>query len=478
MVLTPGGCGNISLLAFFHPEAAFPFPGQFTSDSVESFTQVAFNLHLREHLMPEQLRGNAVVAQSGGPTTVINASACGVIQECLRQPAIGAVYGASSGIMGILQEDLFDLRAEPAETIEGLRRTPSSAIGSCRYKLGDLSKDRGQYERILDVFRAHDIRYFFYIGGNDSMDTADKVSRLARELNYDLRVMGVPKTIDNDLVPTDHCPGFGSTAKYLAACTMEAGRDTEAMYTVDTITILEAMGRNTGWLAASAGLARRSEEDAPHLIYVPEIPFQAERFLQDVRGVLKRLGRAFIVASEGLVTEKGEYLSAGAGQFATDMFGHKQLGGVADFLQQLIEKEIGVKARYNKLGTNQRNAMHFASKTDSDEAYMCGQEAVRQAASGTTGFMVTLVRQSSQPYRCGTGLAPLTEAANGVKKLPREYLDEAGTGISQKMRDYASPLIRGEVPIKIGDDGLPEFVRFKRQSVASKLAKFEVKGKK
>ena len=417
------------------------------------------------------------MAQSGGPTTVINASACGVIEEALRQGAIGDLYGANNGILGIVQEDLFDLRAESAETVAGLRHTPSAAVGSCRYKLGDLTKDRNKYQRILDVFGAHGIRYFFYIGGNDSMDTADKVNRLAAEEGYELRVVGVPKTIDNDLAATDHCPGFGSVAKYLAASVMEAGRDTEAMYTFDAVTIVEAMGRNTGWIAAAAGLARRHEDDAPHLLYVPEVPFNVERFLSDVREVHRRLGRVFLVASEGLVDEKGEYLAAQAGRFATDAFGHRQLGGVAEFLQSLIEKEIGIKARYNKPGTFQRNAMHFASKTDSDEAYRCGQEAVRKAVAGTTGVMVTLVREGDEPYRCGTGVAPLAEVANGVKRLPRDYLDTAGTQISEAMRRYAGPLIRGEVPVPLGPDGLPLFVRFRRQPVARKLAAFAGKTK-
>ncbi|HXG08194.1 MAG TPA: 6-phosphofructokinase [Gemmataceae bacterium] len=427
--------------------------------------------------MAEQLRGNAVVAQSGGPTAVINASACGVIQECLRQSAIADIYGANNGILGIVHEDLFDLRAESAETIEGLRRTPSAAIGSCRYKLGDLTNDRDKYQRLLDVFRAHNIRYFFYIGGNDSMDTADKLNRLAQAENYELRVMGVPKTIDNDLVATDHCPGYGSVAKFLATVVMEAGRDTEAMYTFDPVTIVEAMGRNAGWIAAAAGLARRQEEDAPHLIYVPEIPFSVERFLNDVREVHRRLGRCLVVASEGLVDEKGEYITAQTGKFATDAFGHRQLGGIADFLQRLVEQEIGIKCRYNKLGTFQRNAIHFASRTDSDEAYLCGQEAVRRAVAGTTGFMVTLVRESDRPYRCGTGLAPLAEVANGVKYLPRHYMDVAGTQITEAMRQYAGPLIVGEVPIRIGPDGLPEFVRFQRRPVPKKLPAFVGKGK-
>jgi 6-phosphofructokinase 1 len=420
----------------------------------------------------EPLQGNAVVAQSGGPTAVINASACGVIQEALRQSAIRDLYGANNGILGIIQEDLFDVRAESAETIEGLRYTPSAAIGSCRYKLGDMEKDRSKFQRLLDVFRAHNICYFFYIGGNDSMDTADKINRLAGEEGYELRVMGVPKTIDNDLVATDHCPGYGSVAKYLATAVMEAGRDTEAMYTFDAVTIIEAMGRNTGWIAAAAGLARRREDEAPHLIYVPEIPFNRERFLADVGEVHRRLGRVFIVVSEGLVDEKGEYLTAQASSLAVDAFGHRQLGGVADYLQRLIEQEIGVKARYNKLGTCQRNAIHFASRTDSQEAYLCGQQAVRQAMDGKTGFMVTLVRESEQPYRCGTGLAPLAEVANGVKYLPRDFLDVAGTQTTEALRRYLGPLVLGEVPIRMGSDGLPEFSRFQRRPVPRKLPAF------
>ncbi len=412
------------------------------------------------------------MAQSGGPTTVINASACGVIQEFLRQDAPGDLYGANNGILGIVQEDLFDLCAESAETIEGLRRTPSAAIGSCRYKLGDLTADREKYQRILDVFRAHNIRYFFTIGGNDSMDTADKITRLASEVDYELRVIGVPKTIDNDLPLTDHCPGYGSVAKYLATAVMEAGRDTEAMVTFDAVTILEVMGRNTGWIAAATGLARRHEDDAPHLIYVPEIPFSVERFLSDAREVHRRLGRIFVVASEGLADDRGEYVSAQTGQFASDAFGHRQLGGVADFLQRLVEREIGIKCRYNRPGTCQRNAMHFASRTDSDEAYRCGQEAVRQAVAGATGYMVTLVRDSDEPYRCGTGLAPLAEVANGVKRLPRDYLDVAGTQITPAMQRYVAPLVLGEAPIRIGRDGLPEFVRFQRRPVPRRLPAF------
>lgn len=420
------------------------------------------------------LRGNAVVAQSGGPTAVINSSACGVIEEALQhRDVLADIYGANNGILGIVQEDLFDLGAESYDTIANLRCTPSSAIGSCRYKLGDLGKDQEKYQRLLDVFAAHDIRYFFYIGGNDSMDTAGKVDRLAREQGYDLRVMGVAKTIDNDLVGTDHCPGYGSVAKYLATCVMEAGRDTEAMYTFDPVTIMEAMGRNTGWIAAATGMARRQADEAPHLIYVPEIPFSQERFLAEVQEVHRRLGRVFVVVSEGIKNDKGQYVAA---QAEVDAFGHRQLGGVADFLRQLVTRELGLKARYNKLDTCQRNAIHFASRTDGDEAYLCGQEAVRQALAGTTGKMVSLCRTADRPYRCEPGLVDLAEVANGVKYLPREYMDTAGTHISEAMRAYVGPLLQGEIPIRLGTDGLPVFARFQRRPIQRKLAPFVGKG--
>ncbi len=410
-----------------------------------------------------------LVAQSGGPTAVINASACGVIQEAHRHTEVAGILGANDGILGVLREDLFDLGAEPAETIEGLRWTPSAAIGSCRYKLGDLKQHADKYARILEVFEAHEVRYFIYIGGNDSMDTADKVNRLAEERGRALRVLGVPKTIDNDLACTDHCPGYGSAAKFLAACAMEAGRDTEAMHTFDAVTILEVMGRNTGWLAAATGLSRREEADAPHLIYVPEIPFRVEAFVEDVRRVLRERHGALVVVSEGLVNEQGEYVASAAGRFATDAFGHRQLGGIADYLCQVVEKEVGVKARFNKLGTTQRNAVHFASGTDNDEAYRCGQEAVRQALAGASGVMVSLVREENRPYRCGMGLAKLSEVANGVKRLPRDFMDRRGTGISEAMRAYAGPLLHGEAPVRIAADGLPAFVRFQRRAIEKRL---------
>ena len=415
---------------------------------------------------------NAIVAQSGGPTTVINSSACGVIQEAIGGGKIGRVFGATNGILGVLKEDLFDISAEKCETIEALKRTPAAAIGSCRYKLKSLDQSRADYERILDVFKAHDIHYFFYAGGNDSMDTADKVNKLAADTGYELVCIGVPKTIDNDLAYTDHCPGYGSVAKYVATCAMEAGRDTEALYTHDTCTILEVMGRNAGWIAAATGLARRCDKDAPHLIYMPEAAFSFEKFVTDVKAVHKEFGGVFIVAGEGLKDENGEYVTADSGAFSKDDFGHVQLGGVADMLKAVIEKEVGIKARCNKLGTNQRIAMHFASLTDINEAYMCGHAAVKAAMSGINGKMVTLVREAGSEYNCTTGLAELSDVANGEKKVPREYINDAGNGVTEAMRDYVRPLVLGEAPITVGQDGLPVYMRFERKALEKKLPQY------
>jgi len=415
---------------------------------------------------------NAIVAQSGGPTAVINSSACGVIQQAMRSGKIGSVFGATNGILGVLKEDLFDISAESPKVIEALKQTPAAAIGSCRYKLKSLEDSKADYERILEVFKAHDIHYFFYIGGNDSMDTADKVNKLAADTGYELVCMGVPKTIDNDLAFTDHCPGYGSVAKYVATCAMNAGKDTEALYTTDTCTILEVMGRNAGWIAAATGLAARCPEDAPHLIYMPEAPFSFEKLVVDVKEVLGRLKRVFIVAGEGLKDEKGEYVTADSGTFSKDSFGHVQLGGVAEMLKAVIESQVGIKARFNKLGTNQRSAMHFASLTDINEAYMCGQATVENALAGVNGKMVTLIREEAAEYKCTTGLAELSDVANGEKKVPKEYINQAGNHITDAMRDYVRPLVQGEAPIKIDKDGLPVYMRFERKPLEKKLTEY------
>lgn len=420
------------------------------------------------------LKGNCIVAQSGGPTAVINASACGVVQTALKHPDVfTGIIGANNGILGVLKEDLFDLGREDPVVIEGLKRTPAAATGSCRYKLKDLSKDRADYERIIEVFQAHNIRFFFYCGGNDSMDTADKVARLARDMSYDMIAVGVPKTVDNDLAETDHCPGYGSIVKYLGASILEAGKDTEALYTTDTVTIVEVMGRNAGWIAAGTGVAHRNEKDAPHLIYLPEIPFSVDRFVQDVQEAIRRLGGCVIVVGEGVKNEAGQYLAEAGGAFGKDSFGHTQLGGAGEVLRAIVEKEVKAKARTNKLGTHQRAAMHFASLTDRDEAYLCGQAAVQAALAGETSKMVTLVRQGSGPsdYRCTTGLADLAKVANGEKHVPRHFINEQGNHITQALRDYVTPLLRGQVPVEIAADGLPVYARLQKTPIPQRTGR-------
>ena len=418
------------------------------------------------------ITGKAVVAQSGGPTAVINSSAAGVIQTALaHEDVFTGVYGALNGILGVLTEDLFDLGREDPADIDALRRTPSAALGSCRHKLKDLEADRADYERILEVFQAHDIRYFFYIGGNDSMDTAAKLGQLAREIDYELIAIGVPKTIDNDLAFTDHCPGYGSVAKFTAVSVMEAGRDTEALYTHDTCTVHEVMGRNAGWIAAASGLARRCAEDAPHIILLPEVPFVQDKFVEDVRRSLKDFNRCFITCGEGVKTSDGTYLAEAGGAFSTDAFGHKQLGGACDAVRAIVENVVGIKARTNRAGTAQRNAMHFASATDIGEAHQVGRAAVEAALQGVSGKMVSLVREPGDRYACTTGLVDLEKVANGVKPVPPEFIDESGIAVTDAFRDYAVPLIRGHGEIETGPDGLPAYVRLTKHMVEKKLAK-------
>ncbi len=406
------------------------------------------------------MKGNCIVAQSGGPTAVINSSACGVIQEAMKHPEIEGVYAAYNGILGVLNEEIFDLRKEEPETIEGLRTSPAAALGSCRYKV----RKEEDFEKILEVFQKYNIRYFFYIGGNDSMDTADKVNKLAKSKGYEFRAVGVPKTIDNDLAFTDHTPGYGSVIKYLGTMVMEAGRDTEALYTTDTVNVIEAMGRNAGWIAAGTALAKRDEEDAPHIILLPEVPFDKEAFKERVKYYLDKIGRAVIVVSEGTKNPDGSYIAEQKGEFAKDAFGHTQLGGAANYIKELIEQEVKVKARFAIPSTIQRNGIHFASKTDSDEAYMVGQRAVQHAIEGVTGKMVTLERVSNDPYKCETGLVELSKVANGEKYFPKEWISEDGFFVTNEFIKYAKPLIQGEVKPVIRE-GLPYFIRFKRHFI-------------
>jgi ATP-dependent phosphofructokinase / diphosphate-dependent phosphofructokinase len=415
-----------------------------------------------------ELAGNVLVGQSGGPTSVINSSVAGLISEALNHSCIEEIYGTLNGVLGLLQEDLVDLAAESQQQIRALRHTPGAALGTCRYKL----KKAHDFERVLEVFKAHNIRYFFYIGGNDSQDTADKISKLAQQQGYELRVIGVPKTIDNDLAVTDHCPGYGSAVKYLATTVREIACDSEAMGQGELVCIVEAMGRSAGWLAAGAALAKRRDHphDPPHLILLPEVPFNQEKVLEDVRRVLKRERYCLIVVAEGLVDADGNYMAADA---ATDAFGHASLGGAGDALGEVIEANIpGSKVRVIRPGLVQRSAAHAASKTDSDEAFLAGQAAVRAAVAGETDKMVILLRGDGDHYTCETGLAPLSDIANSVKKLPREWINEDNVSMNFQFVRYAQPLIQGEVALPY-DSGVPVFARLDKVRVDKLLPPYE-----
>lgn len=420
--------------------------------------------------MATELIGNVLIAQSGGPTAVINASLAGVIDEALNHDCFEEIYGGKNGILGILQEQLIDLAEESQQTIRGLRSTPASALGSCRYK---LRKD-ADFQRVLEVFQAHNIRYFFYIGGNDSQDTADKISKLAASSNWEMRVIGIPKTVDNDLVVTDHTPGYGSVIKQVATTVREMACDAEAMGRHDLVYILEVMGRTAGWIAAGATLAKRKDhpEDPPHLIYLPEVAFDPNKFLDDVAEVLKREKYCLLVVGEGLIDADGNYISTTSA--GTDSFGHAQLGGAGDYLKSLIDQHIsGVKTRTCRPGHSQRAAATRASQTDNNEAYLAGQAAVRLALQGVTDKMVTLIRGDSDGYICETGMADLSEIANGVKHLPASWIAENGTSLNFQFTKYASPLIQGDVKIT-DDQGLPSFVKLGKSVVEPVLPVYEV----
>jgi 6-phosphofructokinase 1 len=416
-----------------------------------------------------ELVGNVLVGQSGGPTSVINASVAGIVAEALNHVAIEEIYGGLNGVLGILQEDLVDLASESQQQVRALRHTPGAALGTCRYKL----KKQQDFERVIEVFKAHNIRYFFYIGGNDSQDTADKISKLAQEQGYELRVIGVPKTIDNDLTGTDHCPGYGSVIKYLAMTVRETACDNESMGQGDLVSIVEVMGRSAGWIAAGTALAKRRDHphDAPHLILLPEVPFNQEKVLEDVRRVLKRERYCLIVVAEGLVDADGNYLAADS---ATDAFGHAKLGGAGEALAEIVETGIPTaKVRVARPGLIQRAAAHAASKTDVDEAFLAGQAAVRAAIAGETDKMVTLVRGETEHYTVETGLAPLGEIANGTKKLPREWINEDLVSMNFQFLRYAQPLIQGEVTVPY-DNGVPTYARLDKVRVDKLLPAYEV----
>jgi 6-phosphofructokinase 1 len=419
-----------------------------------------------------ELAGNLLVAQSGGPTAVINASVAGVIQEAGRHECIEQIYGGLHGIWGILREELIDLNDEKARSIEGLKHTPAAALGTCRYKL-DFKKKPEQaardMDRLFEVFQAHGIRYFLYAGGNDSQDTNHKIHQEAIRRGYELRVMGVPKTIDNDLPHTDHCPGYGSVIKYNAATVMEIALDVGAMATDDgSCVIIEVMGRSAGWIAAGTVLARRQPDDAPHLILVPEIAFEEARFLERVRETVARLGYCVVVVGEGLKDASGKALAADTSR--VDAFGHPVLSGMGEYLEDLVKERLKMKSRSVKLGYAQRAAAHFASQTDVSEAVACGEAAVRAAVlEEKSGCMVKIVRMQNQPYKWTTDLQPLGDIANMEHFVPREWMSEDGFLPNEKFIEYARPLIQGEVKVPI-EGGLPKYVVLERSRLEKKLA--------
>ena len=410
---------------------------------------------------------NAFYAQSGGVTAVINASACGVIETARKHRGkIGKVYAGRHGIIGALTEDMIDTSKESRAAIAALRHTPGGAFGSARYKLAGIDKNRSQYERLIDIFRAHDIGYFFYNGGNDSMDTAQKVSEIAVQMAYPITCIGIPKTVDNDLPITDCCPGFGSAAKYIAVSTREAALDVASMARTSTkVFVLEVMGRHAGWMAAAGGLAGEKAADAPHVILFPEIVFDREKYLAKVKSAVEKYGYCVVVVSEGVRDSSGKFL-AEAG--TKDAFGHAQLGGVGPVVAQMPQEAFGYKFHWAVADYLQRSARHIASKVDVEQAYAVGKAAVELALKGRNATMPVIVRKSAKPYRWSIGEAPLTAVANQEKKVPRNFITADGFGITAACRSYLQPLIRGEdyPPYR---DGLPSYVTLKGVSVVKRL---------
>lgn len=404
------------------------------------------------------LKGACIIGQSGGPSAVINASAYGVIKTALESDAITAVYGANHGIKGVLNDRLLVMDKEDPTELERLLYTPSSALGSCRYKIADPDVDDTDYKRILEIFQKYNVRYFFYNGGNDSMDTCAKVSRYMAKVGYECRVMGVPKTIDNDLFGTDHCPGFSSAAKYIATSVMEVNRDAH-VYDTGMITIVECMGRHAGWLTAAAALASAAGE-GPDFIYVPEVAFDMEKFIADVSAFYKKNGNCIAVVSEGIHYADGTFVSE-AETSATDGFGHAQLGGLAAMLANIMKEKTGAKVRGIELSLLQRCAAHCASGNDIKESFLSGKVAVESAVAGITGKMVGFECDRDNGYTCNAKLFDLSEVANYEKKLPLEFINEEGNNITQGFIDYALPLIQGETPM-VKEDGLPRFCRLKK----------------
>ena len=409
--------------------------------------------------MDNELRGACIIGQSGGPTAVINASAYGVIRTALDTDCITHVYGAAHGIKGVLEDKLYDMNQEDAYELSLLMHTPSSELGSCRYKMKDPEEDDTDYKRILEIFRKYNVRYFFYNGGNDSMDTCDKISRFMAKSGWECRVMGVPKTIDNDLYGTDHCPGFASAAKYIATSCMEVSKDS-TVYDNGQITIIEIMGRHAGWLAASAKIASYFGA-GPDLIYLPEVDFDFVSFLTDVKRIYAEKGKVLVAVSEGIHHADGRFVSE-AKTSATDGFGHAQLGGLASLLANIVKGETGAKVRGIELSLLQRCGAHLASKTDVDEAFLAGKAAVEAAAAGETGKMVAFEREFVDgKYHCVTKLLPLTAVANFEKKVPVEWITPEKNNVTDDFVEYCLPLIQGEPELPL-EHSMPRYARLKK----------------
>ncbi len=415
---------------------------------------------------------NAFYAQSGGVTAVINASACGVIETARKHKGkIGKVYAGRNGIIGALTEDLIDTSKESAKAIAALRHTPAGAFGSCRYKLKGIEEHRAQYERLIEVFRAHNIGYFFYNGGGDSADTCLKVSQLSESMGYPIVAVHVPKTVDNDLPITDNCPGFGSVAKYIAVSTLEATFDVASMAKTSTrVFVLEVMGRHAGWIAAAGGMAATKDMDLPIIILFPEIAFDQKKFLARVAGMVKKYGYCTVVVSEGVKNADGKFLSD---QGLRDAFGHAQLGGVAPVIASIVKENLGLKYHWAVADYLQRSARHIASKSDVAQAYATGKAAVELALKGRNSVMPAIKRVSDKPYKWTIEVAELKNVANKEKFMPRDYITRDGFGITEKCRTYLAPLIQGEdyPPYK---NGLPQYVRLKNVGVKKKLGKFNI----
>ena len=407
----------------------------------------------------EKLTGACIIGQSGGPTAVINASAQGVIQTALKSDCVTRVLGAAHGIKGVLEDKLYDMSQEDPAELELMKYTPSSALGSCRYKLADPDVDDTDYKRILEIFKKYNVRYFFYNGGNDSMDTCNKISKYMQKVGYECRIMGVPKTIDNDLNGTDHCPGFASAAKYIATSCAEVWQDAH-VYDTGMVTVIEIMGRHAGWLAGSAALASLTG-CGPDLVYLPEVDFDMDKFVADVKAIYEKTGKCMVAVSEGIHFADGRFVSE-AETSATDGFGQAQLGGLAVKLADIIKKQTGAKVRGIELSLLQRCGSHLASKTDVEEAWRAGSAAVEAAVSGVTDKMVAFqCTRENGKYDCQISLEPLDIVANFEKKVPREWINAAGNGIEKPFIDYVLPLIQGELAAP-KENSLPRFAHLKK----------------